>query len=226
MSSEASLKPAEDRAIIFDLDGTLIDPFVGISMAYRLMARDLGIDEIADETIRTLIGPPIQEALRSQLMLPEAKIEDGVRSFRHHYGLNGVHQFSPIPGVDSALRRLIDSGHSLCIATSKPRENALVIIEDAGWSSWFSIVSGPGLDGTGRHKEEVIRGVIDRLAANVKPVAMVGDRSDDIKASALLGIPAIGVRWGFGSVDELVEAGADYIVDSPDDLPGVISRIG
>jgi phosphoglycolate phosphatase len=218
------LKRAPDRAIIFDLDGTLIDPFVGISTAYRLMARDLGIDEIPDQTIRTLIGPPIQEALR-QLMLPDAKIEDGVRSFRDHYGLHGVHEFSPIPGVESALRALLDSGHDLCIATSKPREYARVIIEDAGWSSWFSIVSGPDLDGTGRHKLEVIRGVIDQLAADVEAVAMVGDRSDDITAGASLGITSIGVRWGFGSVDELAEAGADYIVESPDDLPGVIARI-
>ncbi len=189
------------------------------------MARDLGLGEIPDDTIRTLIGPPIQEALRSHLMLPETKIEDGVRSFRHHYGLHGVHYFSPIPGVEAALQRLRDSGHPLCVATSKPRDYALVILEEAGWSSWFSVVSGPDLDGSGRHKLEVIRGVIKQLAATVKAVAMVGDRSDDMTASALLGIPAIGVSWGFGSVHELVDAGANYIVESPHDLPGVIARI-
>jgi phosphoglycolate phosphatase len=190
------------------------------------MARDLGLDEISDDTIRSLIGPPIQDALRSYLLVPESKVDEGVRSFRHYYGDVGVHEFSPVPGIETALRTLLDSGHPLCVATSKPRDYARIIIEEAGWSSWFSVVSGPALDGTGRHKSEVIQSVIEQFPPGVVATAMIGDRSEDVIASAALGLPAIGVSWGFGSVDELVASGADCVVDSPAELPGVISRMG
>jgi phosphoglycolate phosphatase len=213
----------EKQAVLFDLDGTLIDPFVGIASAYHAMANDLGIADIPDETIRRVIGPPVQEAL-VLLGLPEDRLAEGVESFRRHYGSKGLHLFSAIPDIDAILSDLA-SDHVLCVATSKPRPFAIAILEEAGWAPIFSVVRGPSLDGRGRFKQDVIRGVLDELGPDAKPVAMVGDRAEDMSASAGLGITAIGVTWGFGSLDELVDAGASSVVDAPSQLAGLIRKL-
>ncbi len=206
------------RAVLFDLDGTLVDSFPGIAAAYHATLEELGLGDRDDAEIAAFIGPPIQVVLAEHFGLRGTRLDQGVQFFRRHYGGSGLLRFSAYPGVDTMLGALRDEGLRLCIATSKLRSMALEVVGHAGWADTFDVVGGAHPGGTPSRKREVIEWTLGHLPPGTEVTAMVGDRADDIVGGRDLGVPGIGVTWGYGSADELVAAGAVAVVDSPHDL--------
>lgn len=215
MSDRGWLDP---RAVLFDLDGTLVDSFSGIASAYHHVAAEMGLCSVEDADLRPLIGPPIQVGLQQHFGLTGARLEEGIRVFREHYRANGLFRFSKYPGVEPMLLELRSQGFELCIATSKLRTMAEAIVEHARWADLFDVVGGAEPDGTRHLKRDVIEWTMTQVPSESRIVAMVGDRADDIAASRDLGLPGIGVAWGYGSITELDVAGAALTVESPDQL--------
>jgi phosphoglycolate phosphatase len=213
------------RAVLFDLDGTLVDSFPGIASAYHHVLDELGLSDIDDADIRTFIGPPIQEALRRYLGLSGSRLEEGVRIFRDHYGAYGLFRFAKYSGVEEMLLALRDQEFDLYIATSKLRSMAVDLIDHAGWTDLFKLVGGAEPDGTRHHKRDVIAWILTQLSDGTSPVAMVGDRAADIVGGRELGLPGIGVTWGYGTILELEDAGATITIDSPHQLPSALGKL-
>ncbi len=192
-------RPDSSRAVLFDLDGTLIDSFPGIADAYHHLLKQLGLDEVDDADLRQLIGPPIQQALRGHFGLSGSRLDEGVRIFREHYATKGLFRFSKYPGIDELLLDLTSQGFELYIATSKLRTMAVDIVKHAGWGDLFSAVGGAEPDGSRHLKKDVIEWTITQVNDGTRVVAMVGDRADDIVCGRELGLCGVGVTWGYGS---------------------------
>jgi len=212
-------------AVFLDLDGTLIDSFPGIAGAYGVVFDALGLDAVSDAALRGFIGPPIQEVLRVHLGLGDDEVTRGVRVFRDHYGTEGLFEFTKYEGIDGVLQELVGDGYELYVATSKLQTMATRILEHAGWTDLFRRVGGAELDGSRFLKEDVIRWLAAGLPAGTDIVAMIGDRAADISGGHASGLEGIGVEWGYGSRQELVDARAELVLSSPSELPVAVDTL-
>ena len=213
------------RAVLFDLDGTLVDSFPGIAMAYSHVTAQMGLVGINEADLRQLIGPPIQVALHQQFGLNGDRLEEATRIFREHYGAHGLFRFSKYEGVEAMLLGLRDHGFDLYVATSKLRTMAIEILRHAGWIDLFKVVGGAELDGSRYKKKDVIEWTLAQVIDGGHVVAMIGDRAADIIGGRETGLRGIGVTWGYGSARELDEAGAVFTADTPEQLLSVLLRL-
>ena len=209
---------------IFDLDGTLTDPKLGITRSFQYALSAYGIHEELD-SLTKFIGPPLRESFRDFYGFSDAEIEKAVVRFREYFTETGIFENAVYPGIPETLQRLKDSGSTLAVATSKVALYAKKILEHFGLAEYFTFVSGDDMDGnlTKNGKRDVLRLALDSLDPKRKMSAvMIGDRKHDVIAASENGIDCIGNLWGYGSRNELEAAGAKLIVDSVDDLYGLI----
>jgi phosphoglycolate phosphatase len=206
------------NTIFFDLDGTLINSQPGILHSLRYALTSLRRDVPPDDELRRVIGPPLRGAMQILLQTEDhTLIEEGVRLYREEYGKNGVFNNSVYDGVPEMLTTL--SGRfSLYVVTSKARVYAEKIVAHHGWSSQFVAVYGPELDGRFDSKGDLIAHIMQERGLSAGSVVMVGDRRHDIMAAAANQLASVGVLYGYGTRDELVEAGAGEIVATPGEL--------
>ena len=205
---------------IFDLDGTLTDPRLGITRAYQYALAAFGIKEDLSEK-RGFIGPPLREVFTNVYGFSGADTEKAVAAFREYYSEKGLLENSVYPGIHEMLQELVDGGKTLAIATNKLKSYTIDILKNFDLEKFFVFVSGDDIDGTlSRHgKKDIIKLVIDTVGPELRmPTVMIGDRKHDMLGARDLGIYSIGVSWGYGSREELMEAGAMHIVDSPGQL--------
>lgn len=207
------------NTILFDLDGTLTDPKVGITTAVSKGLAHFGITE-DPENLTNFIGPPLHESFQVYYgMTPEQAVK-AVEVFREYYNRQGWAENVPYAGVSECLKALKDSGKKLLVATSKPENFAERILEHFGMAQYFDLICGaPIHDPAGSKKATVI---LDALArADVRDLSdaiMVGDRKHDVLGAHEVGLKAVGVLYGYGSREEFLACGADYIVENVEQL--------
>lgn len=199
----------------FDLDGTLTDPKVGITQCIRHAMQKLGESPPPGDELTWSIGPPLHGTFSE--LLGEARAAEAVTHYRERFASVGWQENVPYDGIHDALQRLQDSGATLYVATSKPRVFAERIISHFGFEPYFRRVFGCELDGTHGEKTDLLRYALGEIAP-CDNVTMIGDRKFDIEAARANGVRAVGVTYGYGSVDELTAAGADALVAAPADI--------
>ena len=203
-------------AILFDVDGTLIDSAPGILNTLEVVFRDMGVD-LTNVNLRRYIGPPLRKSFAEHFSDP-AKIEEATERYRVIYHEKGSHEGGAYPGVPEMLRRLKDAGFTLCTATCKPTEVVTPILEEQGIAGYFAFVGGASMDESRDTKTDVIRYVLSQPALQGKRVLMVGDRSDDLQGAANCGLDAAGVLYGYGSREELEPFHPKLLVESCKEL--------
>ena len=208
--------------LIFDLDGTLTDPFEGIADSIAYAFRQMGREVPERESLRRFVGPPLVLSFREFLGMSEAEAEEAQRLYRVYYAEGGLFENRPYDGIGEALCRLRDAGHILCVATSKPEPFARRILERFRLDGYFREICGASLDGTRSTKAEVLRELLGRLGEDGGPTLMIGDRRHDAEGAAEFGIPALGVLWGFGSEEELAAAGCVRLARTPGELADIL----
>ena len=204
--------------ILFDLDGTLTDSGVGIanSVAHALAA--LGMEPLTGLTLRGFIGPPLQQSFAA-LGLSRVDVRKAVESYRDYFLDTGLYQNEPYEGVDALLTGLRARGCRLTVATSKPTPFALRILDHFALAQYFEHVQGSELDGTRSQKHEVITEALTCVGPQpLGSAIMVGDRAQDVRGAAHVGIPCVGAGWGYAVEGELESAGADPILTTPAEL--------
>jgi phosphoglycolate phosphatase len=200
--------------LLFDLDGTLADPIDAFSSSLEYACDTLGLNRFSKETTRSLIGPPLH--LELPRLLGEAKAgltPEIMRVYREHHGKEGIYQYRFYPGMDEAIERL-GSLHRIFVATSKPKVYADEIFRHFGKSSSFEFIYGSELSGVNSKKGDLIRFAMTERGLCAEETVMIGDRKHDILGATENRIPGIGVTWGYGSAQELQEAGARHIVSN------------
>ena len=212
--------------ILFDLDGTLTDPGLGITNSAMYALKKMGREVPPREELYFIIGPPLRETFANIFGFRGEEIDEGVRNYREYFRETGLFENEVYPGIPEMLETLKTSGYRLAVATSKPEIYALQILEHFGLADWFDGIYGASLDDTRGKKEEVITYALENLGvADPEKVLMVGDREYDVLGAHSLGFPCMGVLFGYGSREELEAAGADLIAETPEEIAARILKI-
>lgn len=217
----------EKKYILFDLDGTLTDSKEGITKSVQYALKSVGVEEPDIDRLQCYIGPPLDVSLKKFHGIEGEEAKKAIEKYRERYKDKGIFENEVIDGIIPCLEKLCKAGKVLAVATCKPEVFAVRIIEHFGLSKYFTVITGSELDGTRKFKNEVIEEAFARLMNNsdtdIKTMAelkadalMVGDRNNDIFGAHEAGIEVIGVRFGYAEENELEEACADYIADTPD----------
>lgn len=207
--------------VYFDLDGTLTDPYEGITRCILYALDKLGVQHPDDDFLYDCIGPPLYETF-PQLVGEELTLT-AVDLYRERFNEVGWQENKLYDGILDALDAIADSGATLFVATSKPQVQAKRIVDHFGMSRFFTAVFGCELNGTRSKKADLLRYAI-AMHPGAAQRTMVGDRKHDLMGAVANDMRPVGVSYGYGSVAELAAAGAEIIVDSPGSLPGILAR--
>jgi phosphoglycolate phosphatase len=215
------------NVVFFDLDGTLTDPFEGITSCFQHALAVLGRPVPPAAELAAFIGPPLREGLATLLETKEQPlIEQAVAIYRERYANQGALENRLYDEVPAMLRALGEEHRRLFVATSKPRVFAERIIDHFGLRSFFAHVYGAELDGRFDNKGELLAHALEREGLESSSCIMVGDRAQDVRAARKNGLVPVGVAYGYGSREELREAGAVAICASPSELVSWIRAHG
>jgi len=210
--------------ILFDLDGTISDPKEGITKSIAYALQELGHTPPPLDELAVFIGPPLKDAFEEMLGSPE-KAEKALALYRYRYNEQGRGMIENFlyPAIPETLAALRNAGKRLYIATSKPHVIATKVVQHFGMLDCFVKIYGPELDGTRNDKGELIAHLLANENIAPEDAVMVGDRKHDIIGAAKNGVSGIGALWGYGSAEELGEAGAAALCKAPEDLARLCS---
>ena len=207
------------KYILFDLDGTLTDPKLGItkSVAYALKSYGIQVDDL--DSLLKFIGPPLKDSFVKYYGFSEEQGAEAVEKYREYFKPYGIYENKVYDGVENMLAELVKCGKKVILATSKPTVFANMILEYFHLDKYFTCAVGSELDGSRVKKGEVITEALRQAGVTDKSLAvMIGDREHDILGAKENGIDSIGVLYGYGDRDEHEAAGAGMIVESIEEL--------
>lgn len=219
---------AKTGLVLFDLDGTLTDPRLGITSGVQHALKQFDIDEPDLTKLESFIGPPLRQTFMEQYDMSEDEAKQAVTYYREYFDPVGWRQNKVYQGIPEALEALQQAGYIIGLATSKPTVFAERILNHFDLRDSFAVVVGSNLDGTREDKSEVIGEALDQAALHHVTSnfsVMIGDRKYDIVGGKNWGLKTVGVTYGFGSRDELESAGADMVVETPMALVETISAL-
>ena len=211
------------KTVLFDLDGTLTDSGEGIINCAALALEHFGLEVPSREEMRVFVGPPLHETFR-RFGVPVDKTDEAIRVYRSRYVPTGMFENTPYPGIQALLEALKKEGYTLYVATSKPEEMSVTILERFGLAPFFDRICGASTDSSRSTKDAVIAYLLEQSGAK-EDMVMVGDTKYDVLGAKAHGIPAIGVSWGYGSVEEMVQAGAIGIADTMEELLNILRTV-
>lgn len=209
--------------VLFDLDGTLTDPHVGIVESFRFALQKCGQTVPDASALNWVIGPPLRESFIK--LVPDATsdlVQQMVAAYRERYAPIGMFENHVYSGVPDMLQTLTSHGIACYVATSKAHVYAKKILAHFNLDSYFRGIHGSELDGTRERKGEVIASVLSEHGLHPGKCVMIGDREHDILGATENNMTAIGVSYGFGCLSELTTAGARYVAQSPREIVHLI----
>lgn len=205
--------------ILFDLDGTLTDPRPGITKSVQYALGKMGIVEEDLEKLTIFIGPPLAASFKEFYGMSDEEANEALLHYRERFSAVGLYENAVYEGIKELLERLRGQGKTMFVATSKPTIFSIKILEHFNLIHFFKAVIGSELDGTRVEKSEVIEFVLSQIADHDRSkIIMVGDRKYDIVGAQENGINVIGVSYGYGSDEELINAKPNYIVSTVSEL--------
>lgn len=211
--------------LLFDLDGTLTDPFWGITRCIGYALNALGRPIPSPDDLRWCIGPPLRNNFEKLLGSNDDRItEEAVAKYRERFSSIGLFENELYSGIAEVLGTLKGRGHNLYIATSKPTTYAERIAIHFGLNQYFRRIYGSELDGRHSEKTSLIVHILQREAIRPTEAIMIGDREYDMIAARNNKIRGLGVLWGYGTLEELQHSGAHALARSPGDLVTIINK--
>jgi phosphoglycolate phosphatase len=210
--------------LLFDLDGTLTDPFLGIAQCISYSLTRLGRKPPPKASLGCCIGPPLKESFAKLLgSEDETLVDTAVLLFRERFASIGLFENKPYEDVKEVLEILQEKGHTLYVATLKPEIFAKRIVNHFHLEQYFKKVYGSELDGTRGDKTSLIGHILQKESISLSDAFMIGDRKQDMIGAKSNGITGIGVLWGYGTKEELEISGADTCIKTPRDLITALS---
>jgi phosphoglycolate phosphatase len=207
--------------LLFDLDGTLTDPRSGIVASIRFALDQLGAPCPSDDRLAAFIGPPLRATFATLLDTTDSsQIEAAIDLYRQRFVSSGIYENQLYPGVPLMLDQAQEISTAMFVATSKPAVYAERIVQHLGLDHYFVKVYGPELDGRRDDKVELMAYLLATEGVAAKDAVMIGDRAADVRAAKANRVGSIGVLWGYGSEQELIDAGADALCKTPSELAG------
>lgn len=203
------------KVILFDLDGTIIDSQEGVTKCVQYALAHFGIQEEDLGKLRIFIGPPLRGQFRKVYGFTPEQAEEAVRVYRERYVRKGMYECSLYPYVREILTHLRQKGYLLALASSKNESACIGILKHFGIDACFDLIGGATDDGRISEKADVLKMVTERMGyPDVKDYILIGDTRFDVLGANAVGMDCIGVTYGFGTREELKEAGAQAIFAS------------
>lgn len=205
--------------VLFDLDGTVTEPFEGITNCVAYALKHFGIEVEDKSTLRPFIGPPLLDSFQEFYGFSKEQAEEATRKYRELYNVEGIYQNELYEGMEKLLSFLKEQGKTVVLATSKPDVFANRILSYFNIDQYFDFVAGSDINGGRNTKIAVMQYAIEHTGiTDVSQAVMVGDRNFDILGAQHFGMDSIGVLYGHGSREELEQAGATKIVETVGEL--------
>ena len=205
--------------ILFDLDGTLTDPKVGITRCIQFSVKNLGMQVPPADQLTWCIGPPLRDSFSQILNTTEDSVLDqALFHYRKRFSQIGMFENVIYPEVSQSLRKIKESGHQLFLATSKPEVFAKQILDHFNLSQFFHTIYGSELNGHLSDKSELVAHILESENLDPEVSLIVGDRIYDITGGKKNGIMTAGVTYGYGSNEEIVSSKPNIIFDAFSDL--------
>ena len=207
------------KTILFDLDGTITDPGVGITNAVAYALDAFGNKYESKESLKIFIGPPLREQFMEYCEVNLEGGEEYVKKYREYYAVTGLYENVVYDGIENMLISLKNAGKKIILATSKPEKFAKIILDYFDLSKYFDFVAGALMSNTRTKKDEVIAYALENIENyELSSTVMVGDRMHDVLGAGKFGIETVGVTYGYGSRAELENAGSKLVVDTVEEL--------
>ncbi|MFC7371978.1 HAD family hydrolase [Fictibacillus iocasae] len=211
------------KILLFDLDGTLSDPKVGITKSVQYALEKMNMVEADLDKLDVFIGPPLQASFAEHYQFDEETTQTAILWYRERFNDKGMYENEMYQGIPELLQSLKEQGSTLVVATSKPTVFAEQILTYFKINQYFNSIVGSHLDGTRTSKTEIIQYILDKYNAHqVDEFIMIGDRKHDIIGAHNTGIDSIGVTYGYGSPEEVSGANPTYIAGSVQELQHVL----
>lgn len=228
--------------VLFDLDGTLTDPKLGITTCVQYALKSFGIEEKNLDKLEPFIGPPLIESFKQFYGFTQEQALQGQEKYRERFAITGWLENEMYPGIDAMLKTLSDQGVKLAVASSKPEVFVEKILVHFGIREYFTAAVGSELDGRRINKDEVVLEALHRLGV-VTPkevdayltegrfpgdgsknmaCAMVGDRKFDVEGAKAMNLVSVAVAYGYAQGEELKLAQPDYIAETVEELEQIL----
>ena len=211
------------RIIFFDLDGTLTDAGPGIKACINYALNKMNFKKLGMDS-DWVVGPSLWGTFM-KLGIPEENLNEAVNLYRERYNVKGYLENSVYVGIPGQLAMLLEMGYVLSLATSKPTVSASAILEYFDLTRYFSYEFGSNLDGSLSDKSILLKHALAVTGFEPNNALMIGDRQYDIIGAKSNLIKSIGVSYGYGSTNELREAGADLLVEKPAELAKAVQKL-
>lgn len=203
--------------VLFDLDGTLTASHPGVINSIRTVLEKMGKPIPADEVICRFIGPPMQWSFPHLCNFSEEETMRGIELFREVYNTKGIYENSCYPHILELLAALKKNGIKVCVATSKPQSAAEIVVGHFGILEYTDFISGASEDERSHSKSDLIRKGMEACGVPAGRSVMIGDTRFDVQGAVGAGIDCIGVLYGYGSREEMEEAGCSvFVKDVPE----------
>lgn len=214
--------------LLFDLDGTITDPKVGITTCVQYALEHFGIHEPDNDKLEPFIGPPLQDSFEQFYHMDAETAKQAVAKYRERFQAVGLYENEIYDGMADLLKTLKEGGCRLAVASSKPTVFVKKILEHFDVAQYFDVVVGSELDGSRTKKEEVVQEALRQLdpkdQASSGQMVMIGDRCFDVQGAKSHHLDSIGVAYGYAAEGELQQAGATFVVDTVQQLKELLTR--
>ena len=203
------------KYILFDLDGTLTDPGLGITNSVMYALKKFNIEVEDGASLYKFIGPPLLESFEKFYGMSKAESEQALKYYSEYFKPHGLYENEVYDGVEDLLKVLKEQGKVLIVATSKPEEFAKEILKHFKLDQYFDFIAGATMDEKRVKKADVIAYALEECGIkDFGATIMVGEREHDVLGAKLVGLDSIGVLYGYGDYAELKNAGATYIAEN------------
>lgn len=214
--------------VIFDLDGTLVDPAGGITGGISAALREMDLPVPEQAILNSMVGPKLSDSLLHLANVPTELVDQVIDRYRRHYKESGIAQSKLYPGIYDLLQYFAESGRPVAVATQKPQSIARLVLEHHGIADFFVSIRGAADDeslgaNTASGKVEIVGAALADLHS--QPAVMVGDRHQDVAGAMANGLDCIGVGWGFAPDGELEQAGAVTVATTALELKSTIEEL-
>lgn len=210
------------QTVLFDLDGTLTDPGLGITNSVMYALKQMGYEVPPRQKLYQFIGPPLMDSFCALFSMTQPQAEEAIRLYRIYFREKGLYENEVYEGIVPMLQILRNAGKRLVLATSKPEEFAKTIMSHFGLDQYVTEIAGATMDTARSKKGQVIAYALKEFDIDPATAVMVGDRKHDIIGAKENGLSCIGVTYGYGSRDELVTCGAVKLAESPRQLGKIL----
>jgi len=215
------------KNLIFDLDGTLIEPKTGITRAivYALKHYGIEIPESDYDSLTPFIGPPLTDSFTRYFGFDHAKAREAVEKYREYYSVTGLFECSIYPGIPNLLMQLQQAGVPVYLATSKPQIFAETLLKHLKLDHFFTLIAGSTLDHTRDQKSQVLEWLLSQEHLKPETCLMIGDRHYDVEGARTCGIDTIAVGYGYGSREEFDLCAPAYRTETVEDLAELLQQL-